>query len=331
MRVFAAASFIGVLFAAQGAGQTNVQAPLSGLVFDGSAVRPILGLPGASQMGDAIGLGFRPAAAAFSFANNYGLAIDSNRGTVVLLRGVRSGQIVTSVLGSTTAGDVRIGAAGTAAVLVSEGDSTFQMIQGLPDHPTFSQAMPYSGVPPLTALDVDAAGSNILAAFSDGVRGEVDRFDAAGTKHFITAAVAPSAVEFINGGHDAAIADSGANQILIVRDIQGAQEQVVAASGADLNGDLSMSVWNSLLLVGSSGSQKLFEIDLTQLAVKGTFQLSVAPTRIDPLNDSDVFLISDFTSHPIYVIRMADSPSTFFIPGNTSAGAHAPRRGHARD
>ncbi|HLG98165.1 MAG TPA: hypothetical protein VKX49_17750 [Bryobacteraceae bacterium] len=330
VRLIVTVGFIGIMVAGVFAADTNIQSPLTGLVFDGTAVRPIVGWPGASVLGDRIDLGFDAVAVQFNFAKDFGVAIDGSSAKVMLLRGVRSGRISSSAIGQTTADSIELNSAGTAGVLVSKSNATVQIVNGLPDAPVFSQTISFSAVGyPLTAVDADDAGASILAGFSDGNHGEVDRFDSAGGRSILSAAGYPSAVRYANTGKDAVIADSATNQVILIRDVQGLKEQLVAASGSDVVGTLAMRVWNGQLLVACPGAHKVIQVDLSQPAVVGEFDIPVAPSRVDGLVDAQTFLVTDVGSAPSYILRMSGQPATYFIPASP-AQVHI-RPGHLRE
>lgn len=307
-----------IVFANQSWAEASLQAPLTGLFFDGKAVRPILGIPGATTVGEAIDLGFEPAAARFAYpGQDFGIAIDAQAEKVILLRGVRSGQLTTSVIGKAAGGELFLNSSGNAAVVVSSLNRSFQVIAGLPDNPVFSPVISFETVGrKLTAIDIDVSGQHILAGFSDGASGEVDLMDWTGARSFLSSANLPSAVAYVNGGQDAAIADAGSNQVTLIRQVQGSPEQIVVASGVDLMQPVALKVFHGgHLLIASAGSKTVTDVDLAQLWIAGVYPVPCVPTQLNALNDPNVFLLNEPGSDPAYLFLMSPTPTTVFIPG----------------
>jgi hypothetical protein len=262
----------------------------------------------------------------FAYGKNYALAIDSAKGRLMLLRNVLSGTLSSAVVGTTSAADVVLNASETSAVLISGAESTFQVVTGLPDNPVFSKSISFGDVGrPITAVALDTSAQNILAGFSDGSKGEVDWFNAAGSRTVILPASEPSAIAYTNGDQDAAVADRGSNQVFVIRQVTGSRQPVAVASAPDAMAPVALSVWNSThLLIASAGSKNVLDVDLTQMTIAARYELPAAPSKLEPLIDPNVLLLNEAGSGPTYLFVLSGSPQTYFIPppGNSRAQLH---------
>jgi len=294
----------------------SVGPPRAGMIFDRSGLRPILGLPGAEVFGDGVEPGFRPAVVRFAYGKNYALAIDSAKGQLTLLRNLVSGTSSSVVLGATSAADVVLNASGTSAVLISAAESTFQVVTGLPDKPVFEEPISFKNVGrPITAVALDTNGQNILAGFSDGSKGEVDWFNAAGARTVVLPASEPSAIVFANSDRDAAVADRASNQVFVIRQVTTSRQLISVAAAPDAVEPVALSVWNGThLMVASAGSKNLLDVDLTQMAISARYELPVAPSKLEPLIDPNVLLFNEGGTGPTYLFALSGSTRIYFIP-----------------
>ena len=294
----------------------GLEVPRVGIALEGTTAMPMLGMPGAAIFGPALELGFHPAVIRSAYAKNYALAIDAAQGRLMLLRNIVSGSLITAPIGSTGSDDLVLNAAEDSAVLISHAASTLQIVTGLPENPEFSAAISFSSVGlPLTAVALDGSGRNILAAFTDGSHGEIDWFDASGSRTFIFAGSQPSAIVYSNADQDAVVADRGSNQVFLIRNLTGSREPVMLASAPDTIAPVALAVWNNThVLIASQDSKNLVDYDLRQMNVAARYDLPVAPSKLEPLIDPNFLMINEVSPDPTYLFAPAGHPFLYFMP-----------------
>ena len=148
--------------------EAQIQAPTLGYVPDTelAAVRPILGIPGAATLGEALDLGVAIDAVAVSPRQDYILALSNHHPVLVLPDGSGSLSLVRE--SASTVDRIVLSPSGSAAALMDSDGRTIQVIAGLPQAPYLARtaAAPTAyGSPTVVAVSDDA--SLLLAAFSD--------------------------------------------------------------------------------------------------------------------------------------------------------------------
>lgn len=200
-----------------------IQGPMLGFVRDAGALVPLLGIPGAAMMGDALDLGADVREASFSPDRDYVLALlgEDRIATLLALRSRRPARTLPDV--ATGADRVYLSAEGSAAALYFAARNRLQIVSGLPDNPAVSGEFFLTASPSAVALNDDA--SSVLVA--DAESGSVDLLLSDGTLRRIgTGAL----VTFLSRSRDAVIGDPALNRVYLVRDVSGSGETLLLAS-----------------------------------------------------------------------------------------------------
>jgi hypothetical protein len=166
-------SCIGLLFLCQIL-PAQIRVPVLGFVFDAElkALRPIMGIPGAADLGTPLDAGFAMSSAAISSRQDYALAVgDDDR----LVRLVRLGALPASSLaieGIQPEPDrILLSPDGKAAALFYEKSRLLQVLSGLPDRPTRVRDVDLSFLTgPPSALAISDDGELVLAAGDSGLQ-----------------------------------------------------------------------------------------------------------------------------------------------------------------
>ncbi|HEY1340646.1 MAG TPA: hypothetical protein VGF59_24210, partial [Bryobacteraceae bacterium] len=267
-------SILAGLGAASLCAQGSVGGPISGVVFDrgAGALRPILGIPGASLLGDGFDLGYEIRSAAIAPRQDFAIATAAG-GSLHLLR-LRDGAAAEMTLNGLPSGVERIvfSPSGSAAAIYAAG--AVQTIGGLPDAPALGASFNLSGAPGAMALSDDgryllfiSGGSVRLRSTAADDRGVIDASDGA-------------LVAFAPGGHDAAVMDSAGAGLTLLRDVAGAPaRQLVAAPDDSLAspGGLAFSADGKSLLLASGASRSVSMFDVAG-AARNTVACDCAPS-----------------------------------------------------
>ena len=202
----------------------QIAGPAIGFVFDSSvsALRPVLGIPGASTMGNPVNAGFALSWATVAPRQDSAIATAAD-GSLHLLR-LSSGVAETPCAACPATAQAAIfSPAGTSVALYSAGRA--QIVTGLPGAPVagasfevgaLPRALRGRAMPPPMAISDD--GAWLLAATS----ASVTLFNANGGSRQLLGTGPYPQVAFAAGSHDAAIADGYVAGLVLFHDVAGA-------------------------------------------------------------------------------------------------------------
>jgi len=295
----------------------EVGGPITGFVFDGSvrALRPILGIPGASTMGAPLDAGLELAWATVAPRQDSAVAMASDGSLHLLRLGSGVAEVRCAVCPSTADAAV-FSPSGSAVALYSEG--RVQIVTGLPDAPALgagfevgsrSRATRGPTLAPPLALSDD--GAWLLASTRDSV----DLFSANGGPRQLLAAGAYALVSFAPGGHDAAVADVRGAALALFHDVAGAatQQPLAAPDGIQQAGALAFSADGRRLLLASAAGQSVAVIDLASDA-RTVAACNCAPTGLAAMGN--VVRLNEPGNGPLWLLdaMSAGEPRVLFVP-----------------
>lgn len=300
-----------------GAQTGQVGGPAIGFVFDGSvsALRPVLGIPGASTMGAAVDAGFPLAWAAVAPRQDSAIALDGG-GLLHLLRlGAGAAEVPCGPCPSTAEAAV-FSPSGSAVALYSAG--RVQIVTGLPATPaagaSFEVASPARGtlgrsVAPPLALSDD--GAWLLVS----TRNSVDLWSAAGGPRELLAAAPFALVAFAPGGHDAAVADARGAALLLIHDVAASAARQPLAVPDDIrqSAALAFSADGSRLFLANPQAQSVTAIDVASGARTST-ACNCAPYALTPMGN--LVRLNEAGSGPVWLLDGAGAaaPRVVFVP-----------------
>jgi len=134
-----------------------VAGPSSGFVFDGAAqsLRPVLGVPGASILGDPLSFGFALTSASVAPAQDLAV-VSAADGSLHIFRLASGASTERTVDGLSIVPErVVFSPSGTSAALYAAGKA--QILTGLPDSPALAGTLDLGGAPSAFALSDDGA------------------------------------------------------------------------------------------------------------------------------------------------------------------------------
>jgi hypothetical protein len=318
--------------------QGSVSGPVSGFVFDrpARALRPILGTPGASLIGDPLNVGFPLQSASVAPRQDFAVAVAAD-GSLHLLRlgaGSAAELTVNGVAG--VAERVIFSPSGTAVLLYAAGRA--QVVTGLPDAPslsatveildaslTGSETLPQSrdrqGAVVNRGRGRDTREPSALAVSDDGTqllvatRGAVRVMGAAGGSHVLASTKRAALVAFAPGGYDAAVVDAAGSGVTLFRDVTGAaigqpvapaDNAIASAAGLAFSGD------GRKLFLASSTAQMVTMFDLASSA-RSSVPCRCAPAGLIPMGG--LFRLTEMGSGPLWLLDTgAAEPRIVFIP-----------------
>jgi hypothetical protein len=273
-------------------------------------LRPILGIPGASQVGKSV----VPAGAYINAATSAtaSLAVLQAADGSFDLMLLPTGTPVSLGLTLPTGATIRLSPSATAALAFTPGATSAALITGLPASPSLQTISAPAAI-------ADAAVSDTGTVALESSR-SLSILALKGVPVTIAAIAAPGGISFLPGSasshDDLLFADSAANSLTLARSTtSGPSAQTISTSGL-LHSPSAVGVSSSgrWALVANSGSQSAVRIDLSTLAASSV-ACTCQPTLVKPLADDGAFRITGLASGPNWLVNAASTtPGTLFIP-----------------
>jgi WD40 repeat protein len=300
--------------------------PTLGFLFDAGshALRPLVGIPGASLLGAPLKTGPELVDVAISPRQNYFLAVADDSRQLKLLQLSPGGFSATSVDGALLAADrIFFSPTGTAAAVYRSTDGILQIISGLPSSPLVRGEIPLAGATsPLISAAVADDGDVALVATASGESGSLFLVVASsGTLRPIPVSGPVSAVAFRSQTHDAIAASSSQNQIFLLQNVTGdGQFQIIASADEGISKPIAVEFSNDgrKAFVANSDAGKIIMLDIS-----GGQSLSIScgctPTGLYRLNGNAVFRLTDSFQDPLLLFDGdASPPRIVFVPPDST-------------
>ncbi|MEX2299375.1 MAG: hypothetical protein WD733_00485 [Bryobacterales bacterium] len=320
----AALSVAGGKAAAQ---QGPIGGPVLGYLFDSPTLRmrPLLGIPGASYVGDPLPIGFTPQFVEVSPSQEYALGVEAESGDVYLID-LRSPLPAARRLDQATPGADRVflSPLGKAAALYHREAKRVETLTGLPDEPGLLGRIDLASVPGmLTALAVSDDGKALAVAASDGESGSLFIAAPDGDLRLVGPVGRATALAFLNDADDLLVADAGRSEIVRIRNFSAGAEWTVLASRQDGIGQpvaVGATRDNTAAFAVSASDRRIARLPLNGAAVSFV-DCPCNPTGLDALAPGSVFRLTAASDAPLYVLdtrprngAVSGEPRILFIP-----------------
>ena len=279
-------------------------------VASDKTLRPILGVPGASQIGQSVvPAGVYVAALASATAS---IAVLQDTDGAFDLMTVPSGSPASLGLTLPAGASIRLSPAATTALVYTPGAASASVITGLLSTPEV-HTVSAPGVIADSAVSDSGAASFAYkqgSSFAIGVAALDGRFTP------IASVKSVGGLNFLPGRDDLLFADATANTLTLIRTATTAPSISPIQTAQLLKSPLAVGISGSgrWALVANSGSQSLVRVDLTTLTSTGV-SCSCKPTLAATLADDGAFRVTDALTGPNWMIDAASiTPRTLFIP-----------------
>jgi hypothetical protein len=306
--------------------QNALWGPVIGYVLaSGSqSIRPLNGIPGASTLGNPINLPFSVVRAAFEPRTDAALVVSGEDGSPIYwITGLSASNPAVLRLVDAVPGADRIvfNESGSAALLYSISHSDFQVVDHLNDAPRVSPPVTFSnaGTVNALALSADAQLALVGVTFPNGGQVLAIHIDGSdqGVYRSVLQLTEPSAIRFLHGGTDAAIADHTENKIYLLQDAGNAA--VPSSVADDRDGvanpvDLAPAGRGQDLLVANAGASNILSLDLGLNRSPLTAPTPVPPTKLQPMSGGMVFAVSEIGPAPLTLLDLSDGLKVLFVP-----------------
>lgn len=282
----------------------RVGGPVAGFVFDSAqhALRPILGVPGASHLGPAVVSAVDYAAISPDGAS----ALAISEGHLVLVSGLFDPAPAMNPIDVIDGVDrIAWSPNGAFAAVYSSAARQVSIVRDLPRTPAAGAAIHYDD--PITALAVSSAG-DLLAGSENGVF----LLAPGAAPQLLASATRPVALSF--RGLDLFVADA-AGRILMVENFAAAPAVSVFADGVPAPVGLQISADGKRLFVASAETRQLVAFDVAGRNPIARADLDTAPAELRPTGGRDLWLLNaDIGAGPLYIATGERDPAVWFVP-----------------
>jgi hypothetical protein len=294
----------------------SAQGPQLGYLWQDSdkTLRPILGVAGASQIGQSLVPAGSYIGAVTAAAANIAILQDTEGAfdRMSLPSGSPSSLAATLPAGAI----MRLSPSATSALLYTPGSSSATLVTSLLSTPQI-QAVKFPGS--IVDSAISDTGS-IAAEYSQGTSLAVSVMALSGRAVPVASVGMAGGISFLPGHDDLLFADATANSLMLLRSSTSAPSSSVVQTGSLLKSPSAVGVSGSgrwALIVNNaanSANQTLVRIDLNTLT-----SISVActckPTEAAVLTDDGAFRVTNVTSGANWIVDAASAtPRTLFIP-----------------
>lgn len=305
--------------------QGHVAGPVSGYVFDRGArvLRPVLGIAGASILGDGVDFGM-PATAVY-VAPRLDAAFVVAGGSVHLFR-LGSGAPAEAPLngiGGVPEG-VAFSPSGTAAALFAGGH--VQLVKGLPGAPALAGVVDARANQQVSPINVRPHPYRLMATESYAVSddgtlllvssaGSVRLMQASGNEQTLMDSTGAALVAFASGGHDAVVASPTGPGLVVVRDVAGAATPQPVAAAADIasaNGVAFSADGGKVYVARSRGGVAVFDV---AAKTRADITCDCVPFGLTPMGS--LYRLNDLGTGPLWLLDPAGG-RIVFVPAKTN-------------
>ena len=294
------------------AADARLAGPVSGFFFDAGShsLRPMIGVPGSSWLGDPLAAELDYAA----MAPNGKAALAARAGRLYLVAGLDRFELQWNELGAALEGLDRIAwsADSSAAVVANSATGRLQRWSKLNTAPESADPLELAGR--LLALVLDETGGTAVAGVADsGVY-----LLTAGSVRQISRMVQP--VSLALAGNDLYVANRAASEILAIRDYTSGGDATLFANesmGVQDPVGVALSADGKSLVVASAAGKSLSLFDLTAAATPRKLDLDFMPSRIDRFAGAALYVLNDGGAEPFQLLDSGTAMNVYFVPAGT--------------
>ncbi len=299
--------------------QSQISGPVTGYVFDSAAhgLRPVLGIPGASLLGDTIDFGLQLTSVSVAPRQDAAFVTAAD-GTLHLFR-IQSGVPADLSLNGLANSPERVAfsPSGTAAALYARG--SIQIVSGLPDSAAIAASLSVQSAPDSLALSDD--GTALLIASGN----TVELFAGAADQGALTNTAGSALIAFAPASHNAAVVDRTGAGIVLFHNVGGAPDsQNLAATDETIQSSsaLAFSTDGQRLLLASASGQSVTTFDLAAGA-RGAIPCTCAPSTLARMGD--LFRLNELSRDPLWLLDVRpETAGVTFVPAAAASNSETP-------
>jgi DNA-binding beta-propeller fold protein YncE len=300
-----------------------VRPPFLGFIQDsaGAVIWPIIGVPGASVLGNPLELEADISDAIISPTQDFAIAVQKEDRRAVVIS-LASGSIAfTSIPGTQVGADlIAISPTGSAAAIFSEDSRIIRVVGHLPQAPVVMHEFDASGIPGRgTGIAISDDGATSLIRFVDDESVTLWMVDS--TRAWRIPADRPSASAFFPNNHDAVVADDATQSVFLVMDAGATATQLRLTSAPEgINGfsSVAVSADGRQIFLTDDESATLLIVDVETRTSKSV-SCQCRPTGLSPLRGKSVYGLTRASRDPVAVLDASSGePRIVVIPPDSS-------------
>jgi len=318
-RILPIITFVSLAVVLESQPQAAIDGPVGGYVFDkgARALRPVLGLPGASLLGSPLKWRYRVDQAFIAPKQDSAVGVTSEGAfRVFRIRDrVVTDMAVDALVPAGRPYIVAYSPSGTTIALYA--GNSLQLVTGLPDAPVVGGGIDLTavGIPDVLAVSDDAR--MLLVAVNNSIR----LFESYADRGKLIDTAPGALAAFAAGNHDAAVADAGTG-VTLFRDLAGAGASQ-AITPPDGNGvpfsALAFSTDGKTLFLASAAAQAVTQLDLTSGSLT-RIACNCSPTVLARMGNA--FRLTELGGDPLWLLDAPESsPRIMFVPAFESLTA----------
>src|SRR5262245_51179547 len=332
--VIVAGSLLVVLLAKTGMGQ--IDGPQLGYVFDkrDGMLRPILGVPGASRLGNPLPLGVTLALAEVSSKQDYALGVTQGDGKLVSIRfgkGDQPSSVQTIESVSPGASYITLSGKGKSAAVLFPAGPSLRILSGLPGSPEFAGEVDLrlAGLPEAVALDDE--GKLVILSVSENQASRLSLYSRETGFQSLGIFGKVSALKLLPN-RQVLVADREAQEVNLIRDVLSAAQRMRIAGREDgIDDPFALEVSNDekRVFVANAASGSIASLSLEGEPPALTL-CDCTPTTLSKLDGDGVFRLTDLSEKPLLILEAtANESRVLFVPNNSAPPDRADRERRA--
>ncbi|HLJ47002.1 MAG TPA: hypothetical protein VKU01_13385 [Bryobacteraceae bacterium] len=298
---------------------SQVTGPVLGLVVDpASRLRPVLGVPGASFLGQPISIDSSLQILAVSPHQDYVLASRTDTGDTVILTNLFDTVVSSTLTGASGIASVVLSPTGSSALLESSDGATWMVATGLPGSPTITWQTDISSLAqaPVVAAISDN-GKAVLAGAPTGNGASIYLFTSGNGPVDLMDVGQLGGVAFVTHKTDALVGDSSANQVQLIQDVTGAATSGIiadATAGVASPVDLATSEDGNRIFIANSQPAGVLLLD-PQLDGPLNISCDGTPTGFTRLAPNSIFSLTSPAKGLFWILEGGSAnPRTVIVP-----------------
>jgi len=332
--VIVAGSLLVVLLAKTSRGQ--IDGPQLGYVLDkrDGMLRPILGVPGASRLGDPLPLGLTLASAEISSKQDYALGVTQTDGKLVRItfgKGDQPSSAQTIESLGPGASHITLSDKGKSAAVVFPQSQSLRILTGLPETPQFDWEVDLrlAGLPEAVALDDE--GKVVILSVSENQASRISLYSRETGLQSLGIFGKVSALK-LSANQQVLVADRETQEVILIRDVLGTAQRMRLAGREDGIDDpvaLEFSNDQTRVFVANAGSRSVAALSLEGEPAALTL-CDCTPTTLKKLDGDGVFRLTELSEKPLLMLEAtATETRVLFVPNGGAALNRAERERRA--
>jgi hypothetical protein len=303
----------------------SMQSPMLGFVSapNGSEVRAILGIPGASTLSRPLVLPAGVTNLNFAPGQKYAIVEGASGAAigVITFTAADSGPLV-AIEGAISQPDiVSFSPNGGAAVLYSATQGRLQVVSGLPATPRVVREISSSDLP--IAVRLLALADDGATLLEGGANSSVYWLAVGVEPQLLTTVGDLEGLAFVPKTNNAMIFDRNGGSLTLLQNVNSAPSNRSLVDGlTGLEGKIALQVTAGSALLTSANASHLWQIDLQSLRVQDLL-LPGAATMLEPLRTSGKYLLSWQSGQPAWIVDTSGlTGAVYFVPANVDMGSN---------